>query len=46
MQRVSHTVKEIQDLNPLYLLEMTPYDFHSFGPLKKALGGGNFRTYE
>jgi histone-lysine N-methyltransferase SETMAR len=46
------TVATIQDLSfehlphPLYSPDLTPSDFHVFGPLKQAMGGKSFRSDE
>ena len=46
------TVATIQDLSfeflphPLYPPDLTPSDFHIFGPLKEAMGGKSFRSNE
>ena len=46
------TVATIQDLSfeclphPPYSPDLTPSDFHVFGPLKEAMGGKSFRSNE
>jgi len=46
------TVATIRDLSfeclphPSYLPDLAPSDFHIFGPLKEAMGGKSFRSYE